>query len=130
LPSAPPCLRSGCRISGLEALAHCTPACEMRASGGLERMHASRDRDAGSCLGPRWVPATSNIGSPPDARAAGRPYVGRMSGGLRTRRTDMPRNVVQRTFPEGLHIPIENGGAELCGGVVERNAEEGVTWLS
>ena len=26
----------------------------------------------------------------------------------------------------GLHIPIENGGAELCRGVVERNAEEGV----
>jgi hypothetical protein len=37
---------------------------------------------------------------------------------------------MQRTFPEGLHIPIENGGAELCGGVVERNAEEGVTWIS
>ena len=42
----------------------------------------------------------------------------------------MPRYVVQRTFPEGLHIPIENGGAELCGAVVERNAEEGVTWLN
>jgi Protein of unknown function (DUF4242) len=42
----------------------------------------------------------------------------------------MPRYVVQRTFPEGLHIPIENGGAELCDGVVERNAEEGVTWIS
>ena len=42
----------------------------------------------------------------------------------------MPRYVVQRTFPEGLHIPIESGGAELCGGVVERNAEEGVTWIS
>lgn len=42
----------------------------------------------------------------------------------------MPRYVVQRTFPEGLHIPVENGGAELCRGVVERNAEEGVTWIS
>jgi hypothetical protein len=42
----------------------------------------------------------------------------------------MPRYVVQRTFPEGLHIPVENGGAELCRGVVERNAEEGVTWVS
>jgi hypothetical protein len=42
----------------------------------------------------------------------------------------MPRYVVQRTFPEGLHIPIENGGPELCAGVVERNAEEGVTWIS
>jgi hypothetical protein len=37
--------------------------------------------------------------------------------------------MVQRTFPEGLHIPIENGGADLCRGVVERNAEEGVTWI-
>lgn len=32
----------------------------------------------------------------------------------------MPRYVVQLTFPEGLHIPIENGGAELCRGVIER----------
>jgi hypothetical protein len=42
----------------------------------------------------------------------------------------MPRYVVQRTFPEGLHIPVENGGAEPCRGVIERNAEEGVTWVS
>lgn len=42
----------------------------------------------------------------------------------------MPRYVVQRTFPEGLHIPVVNGGADACRGVVERNAEEGVTWIS
>jgi hypothetical protein len=42
----------------------------------------------------------------------------------------MPRYVVQRSFPEGLHIPVANGGAGLCGLVVERNAEEGVTWIS
>jgi hypothetical protein len=42
----------------------------------------------------------------------------------------MPRYMVQRTFPEGLHIPVDNGGAELCRGVVERNADEGVTWVS
>jgi Protein of unknown function (DUF4242) len=42
----------------------------------------------------------------------------------------MPRYMVQRTFPEGLHIPVQNGGVELCRGVVERNAEEGVTWIS
>jgi hypothetical protein len=42
----------------------------------------------------------------------------------------MPRYVVQRTFPGGLHIGVGNGAAEICGGVVERNAEEGVTWLS
>jgi hypothetical protein len=38
--------------------------------------------------------------------------------------------MVQRTFPEGLRIPVANGGAELCRVVVDRNAEEGVTWIS
>jgi Nickel responsive protein SCO4226-like len=42
----------------------------------------------------------------------------------------MPRYMVQRTFAEGLHIPIENGGADVCRRVVEQNAEEGVTWIS
>jgi hypothetical protein len=42
----------------------------------------------------------------------------------------MARYVVQRTFPEGLHISVLDGGAELCRGVVERNAEQGVTWIS
>jgi uncharacterized protein DUF4242 len=42
----------------------------------------------------------------------------------------MPRYVVQRSFPEGLHIPLTDGGAELCRGVIERNTEEGVTWIS
>jgi hypothetical protein len=42
----------------------------------------------------------------------------------------MPRYMVQRTFPEGLHIPVDNGGAEICRGVVEANAEEGVTWIN
>lgn len=42
----------------------------------------------------------------------------------------MPRYVVQRSFPEGLHIPLTDGGAELCRGVIERNAEDGVTWIS
>jgi hypothetical protein len=42
----------------------------------------------------------------------------------------MPRYIVQRTFPEGLHIPINDGGADVCRGVVERNADEGVTWIS
>ena len=41
----------------------------------------------------------------------------------------MPRYIVQRTFPEGLAIPIANGGAQTCQTVVDRNAEEGVTWV-
>ena len=42
----------------------------------------------------------------------------------------MPRYIVQRTFPEGLQIPVDEGGADVCRGVVERNAQEGVTWIS
>ena len=42
----------------------------------------------------------------------------------------MPRYVVERTFPEGLCVPIDNGGGELCRAVIGRNAEEGVTWIS
>ena len=42
----------------------------------------------------------------------------------------MPRYMVQRTFPQGLQIPVANGGREICGGAVERNAEEGVTWIN
>ena len=41
----------------------------------------------------------------------------------------MSRYIVERSFPEGLEIPIGNGGAEVCQGVVERNAEHGVTWV-
>ena len=41
----------------------------------------------------------------------------------------MPRYVVQRTFSGGLQIPVTSGGAELCRTVIERNADEGVTWI-
>ena len=41
----------------------------------------------------------------------------------------MPRYMIQRTFPDGLVIPLGDGGAEVCRAVVERNADEGVTWV-
>jgi hypothetical protein len=41
----------------------------------------------------------------------------------------MPRYVVERTFPEGLRMPRGREGAQLCVSVVERNANEAVTWL-
>lgn len=41
----------------------------------------------------------------------------------------MPRYMVERTFPEGLHIPMNNEGAAACLGVVEKNAHQGVTWV-
>ncbi len=41
----------------------------------------------------------------------------------------MPRYVVERTFPQGLDIPVSPEGAEQCRAVVDRNAEGAVTWL-
>ena len=41
----------------------------------------------------------------------------------------MPRYLVERTFPQGLGIPAGPEGVQLCLGVVERNADVGVTWL-
>ena len=41
----------------------------------------------------------------------------------------MPRYVVERTFPEGLRIPRGQEGAQVCASVVERNANEAVTWI-
>jgi hypothetical protein len=43
----------------------------------------------------------------------------------RDEEVEMPRYIVQRTFADGLGIPI----ADTYQRVVERNADEGVTWL-
>jgi hypothetical protein len=41
----------------------------------------------------------------------------------------MPRYLVQRTFPDGLHIPVDEQGAETAMAVVDTNADSGVTWV-
>ena len=41
----------------------------------------------------------------------------------------MPRYVVERTFPDGLAIPVNDQGAAACLAVVGKNADEGVTWV-
>lgn len=41
----------------------------------------------------------------------------------------MPRYLVERTFPDGLHIPGDDDGAKTLAGVVDCNGGEGVTWV-
>ena len=41
----------------------------------------------------------------------------------------MPRYMVERTFPDGLEIPINDAGASACANVVTVNAGDGVTWV-
>ena len=37
--------------------------------------------------------------------------------------------LVERSFPEGLNISIDNEGAALCRTIARNNAEDGVTWI-
>lgn len=41
----------------------------------------------------------------------------------------MPRYLVERTFPDGLAIPMTEAGAATCRTVVGNNAEDLVTWV-
>lgn len=41
----------------------------------------------------------------------------------------MPRYMVERVFPDGLEIPINDEGVAAAMGVVDQNAALGVTWV-
>lgn len=41
----------------------------------------------------------------------------------------MPRYVIERTFPDGLGLPISEAGARAAAMVIDKNADHGVTWL-
>ena len=41
----------------------------------------------------------------------------------------MPRYIVERSFPGGLQIPVNDQGAKLCLTTVLNNEEDSVTWI-
>jgi len=41
----------------------------------------------------------------------------------------MPRYMVERTFPDGLNVPVNATGAAGLGSIVKANGEQGVTWV-
>ena len=41
----------------------------------------------------------------------------------------MARYVVERIFPDGLHVPLTEEGSDACLSVVDKNAILGVTWV-
>jgi hypothetical protein len=51
------------------------------------------------------------------------------NGGPARKEKTMPRYMVERTFPDGLEIPTTDAGAKTCLGVVDNNADVGVTWV-
>jgi hypothetical protein len=42
---------------------------------------------------------------------------------------DMPRYLIEREFPGGLTMPMNDAGADACRQIIDRNAELGVTWV-
>ena len=46
-----------------------------------------------------------------------------------TKKITMHRYLVERTFPNGLNIPLNQVGKDLCLTVVSNNAEDNVTWV-
>jgi hypothetical protein len=42
---------------------------------------------------------------------------------------EIPRYLIERVFPNGWVLPPGTEGRERCLAIVERNADEGVTWL-
>ena len=41
----------------------------------------------------------------------------------------MPRYLIERSFPQGLSIPMNADGRKALDGVVQVNADQGVTWV-
>ena len=41
----------------------------------------------------------------------------------------MPRYIVERTFKDGLAIPVSSAGVDTCRSVVNNNSGVGVTWV-
>ncbi|MDQ6801449.1 MAG: DUF4242 domain-containing protein [Acidobacteriota bacterium] len=41
----------------------------------------------------------------------------------------MPRYMVERTFPDGLNIPMTSDGEKACLNVVGVNSKDNVTWV-
>jgi len=41
----------------------------------------------------------------------------------------MPRYMVERTFPDGLNVPVNATGAEALCTIVKMNSEQDVTWV-
>jgi uncharacterized protein DUF4242 len=41
----------------------------------------------------------------------------------------MPRYIIERTFPDKLGLPVSDEGATAARGIVDTNADLGVTWV-
>jgi hypothetical protein len=82
-----------------------------------------------------WGYGCANLGTSPDLHVPGPAYRAAQQAaspagvGRFTTDAAMPRYVVEREFPDGLLIPVDENGARACLAVVESNAADEVTWV-
>src|SRR6266702_8793586 len=76
-----------------------------------------------------WGCAARNLGISADLPAPVPPYRASNRPASPKRGFPMPRYVVEREFPDGLQIPVDENGARACLAVVESNAADEVTWV-
>jgi hypothetical protein len=80
--------------------------------------------------GPIWGAWGRNLGAAPDLPPNSSLYrAGRQRRKTIQEEDVMPRYVVEREFPDGLMIPIDENGARACLAVVESNLSDQVTWV-
>lgn len=41
----------------------------------------------------------------------------------------MPRYLIERNFPDGLEIPVDTNGIDICQSIIENNSDDNVTWI-
>jgi len=74
-----------------------------------------------------WVFGSSKLGRSSDSPISQASHDSRQLGCIGD--FHMSRYLIEREFPDGLHIPLDESGAQLCRNVIDNNAEDGVTWL-
>lgn len=80
--------------------------------------------------GPIWGATSTNLGGSADFMQGANLYGAlRKSRDLSQEEYVMPRYVVEREFPNGLLIPVDENGARACVAVVDSNLSDQVTWI-
>src|SRR3972149_5591297 len=100
------------------------PPSSVRPSPSLTPARATADPSAANTAAAR-----GKLGGLPDAHSQRRLAESKAEHRHRRGGSGMPRYIVGRTFADGLGIPLTDAGVQVCLGIVDRNADLGVTWL-
>ena len=81
-------------------------------------------------MGPIWGAPGRNLDLSTDLQPDSPLYrAGRQRRKTNQENEVMPRYVVEREFPDGLLIPVDENGARACLAVVESNLSDRGTWV-